>query len=197
MYEEVEKRSDKAVMGTGQKKNSTTVENSHWNVGNSSLRLKPLHFIQFRKKNDTEKQRYLKTGIENFSSHSMDNSMGKEKETGTNKLRERFQTPIRLISDIVQRCGKPVKTGIEKAKEVAEKILGTPDYSPPDGYCGGRRFMNYGKKLPREGTYYEYDINPFQQGVNRGAERIVIDDDLNVWFTGNHYATFTQIIKKK
>jgi len=42
-------------------------------------------------------------------------------------------------------------------------------------------------------TYKEYDINPKIPGKNRGAERIVIGSDGSVWYTSDHYVTFTRL----
>jgi guanyl-specific ribonuclease Sa len=56
-----------------------------------------------------------------------------------------------------------------------------------------------GQALPRTDaagnpiTYKEYDVNPFSQGVNRGAERIVRGSDGSAYFTDNPYPTFTKI----
>lgn len=69
---------------------------------------------------------------------------------------------------------------------------------PPKGYKGGRTYKNIPledgtQKLPEGVNYKEYDINPYVKGQNRGAERIVIGDDGSVWYTNDHYYTFTQI----
>ena len=42
-------------------------------------------------------------------------------------------------------------------------------------------------------TYREWDVDPYQKGVNRGAERIVIGSDGRAYYTNNHYGTFTLI----
>jgi guanyl-specific ribonuclease Sa len=70
----------------------------------------------------------------------------------------------------------------------------------PAGYKGGRTFMNDGRGggqvLPQTDatgqrvSYREYDVNPFQSGVNRGPERIVIGSDGSAYYTSNHYGTF-------
>ncbi|MGI5157296.1 DNRLRE domain-containing protein [Microbispora sp. CA-102843] len=71
------------------------------------------------------------------------------------------------------------------------------------GYRGGRTFSNDGRGggqvLPRTDgngnaiTYREYDVHPYVRGRNRGAERIVIGSDGKVYYTSDHYDTFTQI----
>jgi hypothetical protein len=72
-----------------------------------------------------------------------------------------------------------------------------------NGYAGGRTFQNDGRgggqalpKLDPNGKsiiYKEYDVHPQVQGVNRGAERVVIGSDGNKYYTNDHYNTFTQI----
>jgi ribonuclease T1 len=65
---------------------------------------------------------------------------------------------------------------------------------PPEGYVGGRVWENRERRLPRGGNYREYDVHPKVRGVNRGAERIIIDlDSRKGWYTGDHYRTFTPI----
>ena len=66
------------------------------------------------------------------------------------------------------------------------------------GYKGGGTYRNIpsgsgGQQLPTGVNYREYDIHPYVQGQNRGAERIVMGDDNSVWYTNDHYTTFTQI----
>jgi len=73
----------------------------------------------------------------------------------------------------------------------------------PTGYVGGRRFQNDGRGsgevLPRVDangravTYREWDVNPHQSGVNRGAERIVTGSDGSAYYTSDHYRTFIKI----
>lgn len=40
-------------------------------------------------------------------------------------------------------------------------------------------------------TYKEYDVNLYLQGVNRGAERIVVGSHGKPYYTSDHYTTFT------
>lgn len=65
-------------------------------------------------------------------------------------------------------------------------------------YVGGRTFNNGAQpdnnKLPYAAgqTYQEWDINPSLAGQGRGAERIVTSSDGKVYYTGDHYANFTE-----
>ena len=58
------------------------------------------------------------------------------------------------------------------------------------GVIGGDFFGNFERQLP-EGDYKEADVN--YQGGRRGAERLVYDEDINVYYTKDHYKTFERI----
>ena len=60
----------------------------------------------------------------------------------------------------------------------------------PGMSIGGDYFGNYEGLLP-EGNYRECDIN--YDGGYRGAERIIYGDDGSVWYTDDHYESFTQL----
>lgn len=68
----------------------------------------------------------------------------------------------------------------------------------PPGYVGGGTFYNNEGLLPStdaEGnpiTYREYDTNPYQKGVNRGTERLVVGSNGSAYYTNDHYQSFTQ-----
>ena len=63
----------------------------------------------------------------------------------------------------------------------------------PGMSIGGDYFGNYEKKLPtaKGRTYYECDVN--YTGGRRGAERIIFSNDGLVYFTEDHYETFTEM----
>ena len=67
----------------------------------------------------------------------------------------------------------------------------------PGKSIGGDRFSNYEKQLPKvKGRkYFECDCN-YVRG-KRGAERIVYSSDGHVWYTDDHYATFTELFPSK
>ena len=87
--------------------------------------------------------------------------------------------------------------GEARAQKVVDHILRKK--SPPHGYKGGRFYKNENMKLPVKGsqgkslTYREYDTHPRVKGINRGNERIVIGSDGRIWYTHDHYKTFTQM----
>ena len=73
----------------------------------------------------------------------------------------------------------------------------------PSGYQGGRTFSNDGRgggdRLPprdnqgRSIRYQEWDVHPYQRGVNRGAERLVTGSDGSAYFTEDHYDSFEKV----
>lgn len=65
--------------------------------------------------------------------------------------------------------------------------------APLPGYKGGRSFQNYDNILPKGISYKEYDIYPYIEGQNRGAERLVLGSDGSAWYTCDHYKTFSRI----
>ena len=67
----------------------------------------------------------------------------------------------------------------------------------PGKSIGGDRFGNYEGLLPAKSgrTWYEADAN--YRGGNRGAERIVYSSDGLVYYTRDHYESFTQLFPSK
>ncbi|WP_052496656.1 guanyl-specific ribonuclease [Pedobacter lusitanus] len=78
----------------------------------------------------------------------------------------------------------------QKAYTVADYVA--KNGRAPQGYVGGTVFQNREGLLPSGVTYKEYDVNPKVSGQNRGAERIVISSDGRRYYTGDHYASFTE-----
>ena len=131
-----------------------------------------------------------------------------------------FETIAELGSKMVDLV-KALKRNIaEKAQGATDKIINIIRKTPPipqkardtvahvrqtgkapPGHKGGRTFKNDGRgggqvlpTVDQHGnpiTYKEYDVNAYQQGVNRGAERVVIGSDGRAYYTSNHYTTFT------
>lgn len=67
-------------------------------------------------------------------------------------------------------------------------------YAP--GMCiGGDHFGNYEGLLPDGSSYTECDINTLGAD-SRGAERIIFSDDGLIYYTGDHYASFTLLYGK-
>ncbi len=55
---------------------------------------------------------------------------------------------------------------------------------------GGDHFGNYENKLPKA-SYKEADVNYY--GGSRNEERIVYDQDFNIYYTKDHYESFERI----
>lgn len=67
----------------------------------------------------------------------------------------------------------------------------------PGKSIGGSYFGNYEKRLPvvQGRKYYEADC--YYHGGARNAYRIIYSNDGHVWFTGDHYQTFTELFPSK
>lgn len=75
----------------------------------------------------------------------------------------------------------------QKALQVLEIVRRTGE--APEGYVGGRVFQNREGRLPADGNYREFDVDPHEGG--RNAERIIVEwDTKKAWYTGDHYRTF-------
>lgn len=74
-----------------------------------------------------------------------------------------------------------------EARDLGWSGGGLENYAP--GMCiGGDRFGNRESLLPK-GNYHECDINTLGEN-SRGAERLVWDEDGNIYYTGDHYESF-------
>ena len=60
----------------------------------------------------------------------------------------------------------------------------------PGKSIGGDRFGNYERRLP-PGSYRECDIDT--RGKPRGAKRLVFTSDRRIYYTDDHYKTFTEV----
>ena len=63
----------------------------------------------------------------------------------------------------------------------------------PGKSLGGDRFGNYEERLPvvKGRRYFEADC--WYTGGKRNAYRIIYDNEGHVWYTGDHYETFTEL----
>ena len=126
-----------------------------------------------------------------------------------------FLRPLLLFSALLGlACGRlpaPPKPGAPVVHQTPVPDLGIPAQArqvlayirahreAPEGYEGGRRFGNYEHVLPatdgngRHIQYQEWDVHPHEAHVNRGAERLVTGSDGRAWYTGDHYAHFTEV----
>lgn len=77
-----------------------------------------------------------------------------------------------------------------EAKKLGWQTKGTLDKVAPGKSIGGDRFGNYENKLP-QGKWKECDID-YKKG-NRNAKRIVFSSNGMIYYTGDHYKTFTRL----
>ncbi len=76
-----------------------------------------------------------------------------------------------------------------EAKALGWRSGSLEKYAP--GKCiGGDRFYNREGLLPQGHTYYECDIDTLGKS-SRGAKRIVFSDDGLIYYTSDHYRSFT------
>ncbi|MBO4637638.1 MAG: ribonuclease [Clostridiales bacterium] len=76
-----------------------------------------------------------------------------------------------------------------EARELGWEGGSLEPYAP--GMCiGGDRFGNYEGLLPQGHNYYECDIDTLGAST-RGAHRIIYSDDGLIYYTGDHYESFT------
>lgn len=80
-----------------------------------------------------------------------------------------------------------------QAKKLGWQTKGTLDKVAPGKSIGGDRFGNYEKKVPdKKGrSWKECDID-YVKG-NRNAKRIVFSNDGLIYYTGDHYKSFTKL----
>lgn len=69
----------------------------------------------------------------------------------------------------------------------------TAEEVAPGKSIGGSHYGNYEKALPdqEDRTYYECDLE--YEGGYRGAERLIYSSDGLIYYTSDHYKTFTQL----
>ena len=80
-----------------------------------------------------------------------------------------------------------------QAKKLGWQTKGTLDKVAPGKSIGGDRYGNYEGLLPKKNgrTWTECDID-YVKG-NRNAKRIVFSNDGLIYYTGDHYKTFTKL----
>ncbi len=80
-----------------------------------------------------------------------------------------------------------------QAKKLGWQTKGTLDKVAPGKSIGGDRYGDYENKLPKANNrrWTECDID-YVKG-NRNAKRIVFSNDGLIYYTGDHYKTFTRI----
>ena len=95
------------------------------------------------------------------------------------------------VARYIQQFGSLPRNFITKSQARALGWRGGPleSYAPGKS-IGGDRFGNYERRLP-SGSYRECDIDT--RGKPRGAKRIVFTPERHVYYTDDHYKTFTEV----
>ena len=104
------------------------------------------------------------------------------------------------IADYIFEHGKLPDNFITKKEAQAlgwDKYVNKVNDVAPGKSIGGDYFGNYEKQLPvvQGRKYYEADCYYF--GGDRNEYRIIYSNDGHVWFTGDHYQTFTELFPSK
>ena len=104
------------------------------------------------------------------------------------------------IADYIFEHGELPDNFITKKEAQAlgwDKYVNKVSDVAPGKSIGGDYFGNYEKQLPvvQGRKYYEADCYYF--GGDRNEYRIIYSNDGHVWFTGDHYQTFTELFPSK
>ena len=109
--------------------------------------------------------------------------------------------PVRLPSRVVPtRPALVTPSHVQKAVtnlkmnnyRAPSNIKSKPYENNPDKYNGGVKLPSvnqYGQSI----KYREFDVNASVPGVNRGKERLVVGNDKSIYYTNDHYDTFTMV----
>jgi len=117
--------------------------------------------------------------------------------TDSSTSKKSFSTDAGPASSSGKSVGRPgahVPGVPDKAYQTASYV--DQYHRAPTGYVGGREFENREHRLPERDaagnivSYQEYDVNPKQNGVNRGVERIIISNRGQHYYTADHYKHF-------
>ncbi len=120
----------------------------------------------------------------------------RDTETGSGIREDGSYTSRDEVALYLHTYGKLPKNFISK-KEAEEQgfRFGEGDFGEafPGMSVGGSRFGNYEGQLPEKSgrRYYECDID--YQGGRRNAKRLVYSNDGLIFYTDDHYKSFTQL----
>ena len=112
-------------------------------------------------------------------------------------------SPIASPSGTTTSSATPISVAGVPAKATTTLAYIDAHHRAPDGFVGGTTYQNDGRgggqSLPRKDgraasiAYREWDVNRHEQGVNRGAERLITGSDGSAYYTADHYQTFRRI----
>lgn len=100
------------------------------------------------------------------------------------------------VAEYIHKFGKLPKNFLTKNEAKAlgwDSSKGNLWVVAPGCAIGGDKFRNYEGQLPQKSgrIYYECDVN--YDGGYRDAERIVFSNDGLIFYTADHYETFTEL----
>ena len=120
---------------------------------------------------------------------------------------------IKHGDEVLEAAGKVAGNAKKLTANIPQNVTNALEYIKKGinvpGADGGKVFKNRGGINPKTGnvnqnlpktdsagnaiTYTEWDVNPKTEGKTRDSERIVTGSDGSIWWTTNHYETFTQL----
>ena len=104
------------------------------------------------------------------------------------------------LYDCLTEIAKPtqiiVPANVTDNEKLGWQTRGTLDKVAPGKSIGGDRYGNYEGKLPKKNgrNWKECDID-YVKG-NRNAKRIVFSNDGLIYYTGDHYKSFSKLYGK-
>lgn len=151
--------------------------------------------VQAPDKNPTTVTTNAGTGNQKYNNGQQVNNASnslKIQENGTYTDKDR-------VAAYINQYNKLPKNYITKqqAKQLGWQTKGTLDKVAPGKSIGGDRYGDYEGKLPKKSgrSYKECDID-YVKG-NRNAKRIIFSNDGLIFYTGDHYKTFTKLYEGK
>lgn len=127
------------------------------------------------------------------------NKQNTTKPTGLQIQENGTYTDKERVAAYINQFEKLPKNYITKqqAKQLGWQTKGTLDKVAPGKSIGGDRYGDYEGKLPKKSgrRYTECDID-YVKG-NRNAKRIIFSNDGLIFYTGDHYKTFTKLYEGK
>jgi len=101
----------------------------------------------------------------------------------------------KISSKLFRKTESTITNVSEEATDVLKYIESKGYKATLPGYRGGKIWNNELGDLPikSEGYYKEWDVLPKVSGIGSGEQRLITGQGGEVWYTSDHYKTFTQI----
>ena len=179
-------------------KKKTVINNSNKNASNTNKKQNIQAVNSDRTKSSDKLNKDIKAAVNNKQSKKntkKEDTRAKDKTTNKKTLTENGSYSSKEdVALYIHTYGKLPSNYISKSQAYDigwEPRLGNLWGVAKGKSIGGDRFSNHERTLPyKQGRqYYECDID--YDGGHRGAKRIVYSNDGLVYYTEDHYATFT------